>query len=155
MLVSKGVNSNGPRSHSPSKKKNYTDDLTILFSRKRQREREREIYRCHFTAQSSRLDQSCKIYFSQFFFCFLFLIVAHSILGDPGDVSRVGRKGAIMVFKHGLKITKNPQNIVPTKRRTASPGFFQCARTQRLLPRHTFAVRSPKSEMQAVPKRSA
>ena len=111
------------------KKKNYTDDLTILFSRKRQREREREIYRCHFTAQSSRLDQSCKIYFSQFFFCFLFLIVAHSILGDPGDVSRVGRKGAIMVFKHGLKITKNPQNIVPTNRRAASPEFFQCANT--------------------------
>ena len=94
------------------------------LSRKRQREREREIYRYDFTALSSRLDPSCKIYFSQFFFCFLFLIVAHSILGDPGDVSRVGRKGATMVFKHGLKITKNPQNIVPTNRRTASPEFF-------------------------------
>ena len=42
-------------------------------------------------------------------FClfFFFLIVAHSILGDPGDVSRVGRKGATMVFKRGLKSTKN------------------------------------------------
>ena len=152
MLVSKGVNSIDPSSHSPLQKKNYTDDLTILFSRKRQRER--EIYRYNFTAQSSRLDPSCKIYSSQFFFSFLFLIVSHSILGDPGDVSRVGRKGATMVFKHGLKTTKNPQNIVSTNRRTASPEFFQCARTQRLLPRHTFAVRSPKSEMQAVPKRS-
>ena len=37
---------------------------------------------------------------------FFFLIVAHSILGDPGDVSRVGWKGATMVFKHGLKSTK-------------------------------------------------
>ena len=128
MLVSKGVNSNDPRSHSPLKKKKiyiyiYTDDLTILFPESG-KEREREIYRYDFTALSSRLDPSCKIYFSQFFFCFLFLIVAHSILGDPGDVSRVGRKGATMVFKHGLKITKNPQNIVPTNRRTASPEFF-------------------------------
>ena len=101
----------------------YTDDLTILFPESG-KEREREIYRYDFTALSSRLDPSCKIYFSQFFFCFLFLIVAHSILGDLGDVSRVGRKGATMVFKHGLKITKNPQNIVPTNRRTASPEFL-------------------------------
>ena len=58
--------------------------------------------------------------------CCFFLIVAHSILGDPGDVSRVGRKGATMVFKHGLKSTKNLFlfNIVPTNRRTASPVLF-------------------------------
>ena len=57
---------------------------------------------------------------------FCFLIVAHSILGDPGDVSRVGRKGATMVFKRGLKNTKNLFlfNIVPTNRRTASPALF-------------------------------
>ena len=60
-------------------------------------------------------------------FClFFFLILAHFILGDPGDVSRVGRKGATMVFKHGLKSTKNLFlfNIVPINRRTASPALF-------------------------------
>ena len=57
---------------------------------------------------------------------FFFLILAHFILGDPGDVSRVGRKGATMVFKHGLKSTKNLFlfNIVPINRRTASPALF-------------------------------
>ena len=47
MLVSKGVNSNDPRSHSPLKKKIYiyiyTDDLTILFPESG-KEREREKY---------------------------------------------------------------------------------------------------------------
>ena len=70
-----------------------------------------------------------------------------SILGDPGAVSRAGRKGATKVFKHRWKspwvptltgplfqmvkrmlapdwAQKLPCIMVPN-RRTASPGFFQ------------------------------
>ena len=38
--------------------------------------------------------------------------VDRSILGDPGAVSRVGRKGATKVFKYGRKRQKSPW--VPT-----------------------------------------
>ena len=78
------------------------------------------------------------------------------ILGDPGAVSRAGRKGATKVFKHRWKSpwvptltgpfpngqanagswlgTKMLCIIVPN-RRTASPEFFSWVRTRRLLTR--------------------
>ena len=84
--------------------------------------------------------------------------------GDPGAVSRVGRKGATKVSKHRRKSpwvptltgpfpdgqantgswlgTKMLCIIVPN-RRTASPEFFSWVRTRRLLSRHSCPVRSP------------
>ena len=83
--------------------------------------------------------------------------VLHTILRDPGGVSRAGKKGATKVFKHGRKspwvptlagpftngqanagswldIKKKLCVIVPN-RRTVSPEFFSWARTWRLLSR--------------------
>ena len=84
--------------------------------------------------------------------------------GDPGAVSRVGRKGATKVSKHRRKSpwvptltgpfpdgqantgswlgTKMLCIIVPN-RRTVSPEFFSWVRTRRLLSCHTCPVRSP------------
>ena len=92
--------------------------------------------------------------------CLLFFI-----LGDPGAVSRVGRKGARKVFKYGRKSpwvptltelfpkiqadagswlgTKNFFFIIVPNRRTVSPEFFSWVRTRLLLSCHTSSVRSP------------
>ena len=80
--------------------------------------------------------------------------VLHTILRDPGAVSRAGRKGATKVFKHGRKspwvptfagpFTNGQANavswlgikklcIIVLNRRTVSPEFFSWARTRRLL----------------------
>ena len=89
------------------------------------------------------------------------------ILRDPNAVSRVGRKGATNVFKHGgksplvLTLTKpfpnGPPNagswldtknvlicIIVSNQQTACPEFFSCVCTQWLLSRHTCLVCSPK-----------
>ena len=91
-------------------------------------------------------------------------ISKNSILGHPGAVSRLGRKGGTKVFKFGRKSpwvptltgpfpkiqadagswlgTKMLCIIVPN-RRTVSPQFFSWVRTRQLLSRHTCPVRSP------------
>ena len=87
-----------------------------------------------------------------------------SILGDPGAVSRVGRKGGMKVFKYGRKspwYRHSPSYfqtfkrmatpdwaqkmlcIIVPNRRTVSPEFFSWVRTRRLLSCHTCPVRSP------------
>ena len=84
------------------------------------------------------------------------------ILGDPGAVSRVGRKGATKVFKYGRKSplpnyfqkfkrmlapdwTQKMLCIIVPNRRTVSPEFFSWVRTRRLLSRHSCPVCSPSS----------
>ena len=87
------------------------------------------------------------------------------ILGDPGAVSRVGRKGGTKVFRYGQKEPLGTDShrtickissgchllighkkmlcIIVPNRRTVSPEFFSWVRTRRLLSRHTCPVRSP------------
>ena len=86
------------------------------------------------------------------------------ILGDPGAVSRVGRKGTTKVFKYGQnspwvltltelfpKIQADAGSWLGTKKlciivsngQTISPEFFSWVRTRRLLSRRTCPVRSP------------
>ena len=86
------------------------------------------------------------------------------ILGDPGAVSRVGRKCATKVFKYGRKApgyrlspnyfqkfkqlpapdwAQKMLCVVVSNRRTVAPEFFSWVRTRRLLSRHTCPVRSP------------
>ena len=82
------------------------------------------------------------------------------ILGDPGAVSRVGRKGGTKVSKYGQKSPWVPTFqkfkqvpapdwaqkmlcIIVPNLRTVSPEFFSWVRTRRLLSRHTCPVRSP------------
>ena len=88
----------------------------------------------------------------------------YTILGDPGAVSRVGRKGATKVFKYGRKSPWVPTLIelfpkiqadtgswLGTKNvlyycaqsANSSPEFFSWVRTRRLLSCHTCLVRSP------------
>ena len=92
-----------------------------------------------------------------------------TILGDPGAVSRVGRKGRTKVFKYGRKSPWVPTLtelfpkiqahvaswldaqymlcIIVPNRRTVSPEFFSWVRTRRLWTRllslHTCPVCSP------------
>ena len=87
------------------------------------------------------------------------------IIGDPGAVSRVGRKGGTKVFKGTGKIAPGDRLsriyfqkfkrmpspdwaqkmlcIIVPNRRSVSPEFFLWVRTRRLLSRHTCPVRSP------------
>ena len=83
-------------------------------------------------------------------------VLLWKILGDPGAVSRAGRKGATKVFKHRRKspgYRLSPHHFQTVKRmlapdwaqkmlciivpnqRTASPEFFSWVRTRRLLTR--------------------
>ena len=96
------------------------------------------------------------------------MLLVMCILGDPGAVSRAGRKGATKVFKCGRKNTwvptltgpfpngqvnagywlgtKKMLCIIVPNRRTVSPEFFSWVRTRRLLlllSRQSNAVRSP------------
>ena len=93
------------------------------------------------------------------------MLLVMCILGDPGAVSRAGRKGATKVFKCGRKNTwvptltgpfpngqvnagswlgtKKMLCIIVPNRRTVSPEFFSWVRTRRLLSRHSCPVRSP------------
>ena len=89
-----------------------------------------------------------------------------SILGDPGAVSRAGRKGATKVFiistggkapgyrlspDHFQKVKRmlapdwaqKMLCIILPNRRTVSSEFFSWVRTRRLLYRHSCLVRSP------------
>ena len=88
-----------------------------------------------------------------------------NILGDPGAVSRAGRKGVTKVFKHRRKSpwvptltgpfpngqanagswlgTKNALCIIVPNRRTVPPELFWWLRTRPLLSRHSCPVRSP------------
>ena len=93
------------------------------------------------------------------------------ILGDPGAVSRVRRKGGTKVFKYGWKspwvttltgpfpkIQADAGSWLGTKKAlyycaqsaNTSPEFFSCVRTGRLLSRHTCPVRSPCFSLQQV-----
>ena len=83
------------------------------------------------------------------------------ILGDPGAVSRVGRKGGTKVFKYGWKSPWVPTLnnlsgcrvlighkkcfvlLCPINWQTVSAGFFSWVRTRRLLSCHTCPVCSP------------
>ena len=97
---------------------------------------------------------SCGKYVPRVFVC---------ILGDPGAVSRVGKKGTTKVFKYGQnspwvltltelfpKIQADAVSWLGTKKlriivsngQTVSPEFFPWVRTRRLLSRHTCPVRS-------------
>ena len=90
--------------------------------------------------------------------CFVLLcpIRANSILGDPGGVSRDGRKGGTKGFKYGRKspwvptltrpfpkIQADTSSWLGTKNAlydcaqsgNTSPEFFSCVRTRRLLSR--------------------
>ena len=82
------------------------------------------------------------------------------ILGDPGAVSRIERKGGTKVFKYGRKsryrlspkyfqkFKRMPAPdwaqkmlcIIVPNRRTVSPELFLWVRTRRLLSRHTFPL---------------
>ena len=84
------------------------------------------------------------------------LLATYAILGDPGAVSRVGRKGGTKVFKYGRKSPRVPTLTGPFPKIQAdagfllgtknalfycaqsaniSPEFFSCVRTRRLLSR--------------------
>ena len=84
----------------------------------------------------------------------VFLPLEQSILGDPGAVSRVGRKGGMKVFKYGRKspwvptltglfpkiqadagswLAQKMLCIIVPNRRTVSLKFFSWVRTRRLL----------------------
>ena len=92
-------------------------------------------------------------------------LALQDILGDPGTVSRVGRKGGTNVFITGERAPgyRNSPNyfqrfkLIPARDwaqkilciivpnwRTVSPEFFSWVRTRRLLSRHTCPVRSPR-----------
>ena len=87
---------------------------------------------------------------------FFFLIVAHSILGDPEDVSRVGRKGATMVFSKGWTVQKIvwiSYVLYPQIDEQHLLILLVCSYTTGIASLH-FSGCSPKSEMHAVPKLS-